>query len=621
MFSNLRGRLDKVFGKAFRYDEKSVWFLIATYTLILSVLTSLKHYCFRSYAFDLGIFIQVFWHTLHGNFMYAMPRWGPPIHPENFLGVHVSPLIILLLPIYYIFSSPYTLLILQSLVFALPALYIYRITKFKFMDDPGTKMPIIMAILYLVYPGTLWPNWYDFHLEAFVPLFLSMAYYYHLRRDDKKMFLSLFLLLSVFEFTAPIVLFFAIFILAKEFEEHGLKKSLNRKPLLNFLILTLVSITFFLLCQFIRKSIFPKSDPLQIFEPITFTQLMYKMAYIMMLFGPLLFLPFLSLIELIPTLPFLGLAMMSNFNAYFEIVWQYPALVSIPIFVAAISSLHKIRIKLKEIGMQLILAGICFLVLLSPISPIMASFNPYWGVHIPNERIFLMHNALSLIEPNATVLAQSTIFSNIAERKVIFTVWPPKNVIEPPDYIVVHLRQNYFFNAPQENPIKVQLNELLANYSYGVLASVDGFIIFKKGYNEDVKVYLPYRTILNAKDVVLEQGISTYGNEILVPKNHKGYVWKGPWRPIPPGKYKVEIPILVSEEVEGSLIRFDVIEWLIATYVSRTIEGEELSIGKWNTIYIDFEIDKIVPIEIFPWVNCTSTDIQIGEIKLTQVGL
>lgn len=607
-------------------DEKFVWFLIVAYTIILSVLTSLKHYCFRSYAWDLGIWIQIFWHTLRGNFMYAMPRWGPLIHPENYLGVHVSPLIILLLPIYYVFSSPYTLLILQSFVLSLPALYLYRIAKIK----ENKRTASIIALLYLIYLGTLWPNWYDFHLQTFVPLFISMAYYYHQVSDDKKMFLSLLLLLSVAEYAIPIVLFFIGYILVKKSIRESLNSLLNenRKRLLTLLILTIVSITYFAICQLIKNSVFPRglslSSTMQLFEPITYTQLIYKIAYILMLFGPLLFIPFLSLVELIPALPFLCFSMITARDVYFQITWQYPALVSIPIFIAAIHSLPKIRTKYKRRTCEkLILASVCFLVFLSPISPIMASFNPDRGIQLPNERIFMIHTALSSIEPNATVLTQANIFPHLAERQVAFTVWPPANVMEPPDYIVVDLdlTNKFWHHYPYENPIDKQLYNITENYTYRIIHSISGFLVLKHNYLGAPKTFSPLNIILRIKP---DQNFLVQANLVesyfYIPMSSKGIAWTGPLVHLPPGKYVIKVSIKTDQQVQDPILKLEAIWWKHATYAEKLVYGDELNEGNWTIIEMEFQSDKIIPDLEVVGRSYGVTDIWVRQIEIIQVG-
>src|SRR3989344_5518118 len=99
-----------------RQDSKLVWLLIAAYFLIFSSLAVLRHYQFQTQAWDLGIFTQSFWNSIQGRLMLNTIEEIP-----NHFGVHFSPWLIFLVPGYWLFSSPYYLLITQTLALALGA--------------------------------------------------------------------------------------------------------------------------------------------------------------------------------------------------------------------------------------------------------------------------------------------------------------------------------------------------------------------------------------------------------------------------------------------------------------------------------------------------------------------
>src|SRR4030042_1684121 len=172
--------------------EKILIVAILTYIIVLSTITSIKFYCFRTHTFDFGIFVQISWQTLNGNFMFTQPRAGIN-HPASFLGVHVSPFLLVVIFLYALVRSPYTLLVVQTAAFGFTAFFIYRMGNELIAQQ---KIALLFAVSFLLYPGPLWPNWYDFHLEAFVPLFSAMIFYYYF--SDKKfgVIVSMILLLS-----------------------------------------------------------------------------------------------------------------------------------------------------------------------------------------------------------------------------------------------------------------------------------------------------------------------------------------------------------------------------------------------------------------------------------------
>ena len=217
-------------------NEKILFTAIFVYIVVLSTLTSLKHYCFRT--FDFGIFVQIFWHSTHGNYMFTQPR-GTPLHPTSFLGVHFSPLLMVLIPLYKLIPSPYVLLVLQTTALALPVYFVYKIG----VEVTGReRLSLIYAIGYLLYPGTLWSNWYDFHLESFIPLFTSMAYYNYLTGATTRLILSMILLLATFERAVFIVAFFIFYIFLREthLRRKGGIRALRPSPDVNILLIPML---------------------------------------------------------------------------------------------------------------------------------------------------------------------------------------------------------------------------------------------------------------------------------------------------------------------------------------------------------------------------------------------
>ncbi len=87
---------------------------------------------------------------------------------------------------------------------ALGALPVYWIAKKQFND----RLPAVgLAVAYLFYPALQSVNCFDFHTEAFIPLFFLMTFHYI---EEKKWFKGLLfavLTLSTIEF-APILILF-----------------------------------------------------------------------------------------------------------------------------------------------------------------------------------------------------------------------------------------------------------------------------------------------------------------------------------------------------------------------------------------------------------------------------
>ena len=86
------------------------WLLILSYIFTFTWLAILRHASFNSSGFDLGIYDQVVWNTLHGRVLFYTTTGQPLLHLSN----HASPILILIAPFYLIYSGPQMLLFLQT---------------------------------------------------------------------------------------------------------------------------------------------------------------------------------------------------------------------------------------------------------------------------------------------------------------------------------------------------------------------------------------------------------------------------------------------------------------------------------------------------------------------------
>jgi uncharacterized membrane protein len=173
--------------------------IIINFCLVFSICL-FKYFNFLYNGFDLAIFNQVFYNSSLGNL------FDLSIHPPTYLGDHFTPIILLLLPIYFIFKSPIILLFLQALFLALAAIPLYLIAK-NHLNPTNT---LFIIILYLFNPVILNIALFEFHLLTLVPFFIFWTFYFY----DKKKFIPflIFCILSLLirEDIALIIFMFGI---------------------------------------------------------------------------------------------------------------------------------------------------------------------------------------------------------------------------------------------------------------------------------------------------------------------------------------------------------------------------------------------------------------------------
>lgn len=531
------------------------------------------------------------------------------------------------------------MLVIQAIALAIPAFFVYKIAcKFKVKE----RMALVFAIGYLLYPGTLWPNWYDFHLEAFTPLFLSMAYYFYFSNKKTGMVLSLILLLSTIEEAAVIVVFFVGYVFLREvfMNRRKLQGStfLTKRVIISMALTIALSATYYFAAQRIMNWVWPQREllePTNIFGPVQYNDVLLKVSYLAFLSAPIAFLSFDSPLELVPAVPYLFLALASNYQPYFTISWQYPALISIPFFVAAIAGYT--HYDWRKMAWKVLVAMLLFTVLFAPVSPLMSKLSLSWSFPVPTYEIVLRHDALTELESNATVLAQEDIFPNIAERKTAYTLWPSSGT--PPDYILVDVLDTLFYSTP-ETTTQEQMLSFLNNYDYGIVSITNGFIVLKKDYHGPEDVLMPFQTSLDFGDVRSEfisfedtvvqthffvaDWVKVNGNYMLLSENFSGSAWWGPYVTLPPGKYRAEIEYSVAKKVEGPVLDLSAVYWNPyptneTIYGQRTILGNETEPGQKTSAVLDFELKDWVPALEFVGTSYGATDLQVYSVKLEEV--
>src|SRR3990170_4043061 len=89
---------------------------VFAYALTFSLYTIAHHATFNTYAWDLGIYNQALWSTaFSGKFFYYTCELYF-VQNGSFFGIHFAPILLFLLPLYYLFPSPEFLLSFQSLI-------------------------------------------------------------------------------------------------------------------------------------------------------------------------------------------------------------------------------------------------------------------------------------------------------------------------------------------------------------------------------------------------------------------------------------------------------------------------------------------------------------------------
>jgi uncharacterized membrane protein len=133
-----------------------------------------RHNAFNSKAYDLGLHAQVWWNTSQGRF------FAGSVEVDNYLGDHVSPIILPLAPLYRLWPDARLLLVLQAAALAIGAWPLALLARGRLRPHwpQGAHLAaLLLAGIYLSYPALGFVNRFEFHEEIFAVPLLLLAFW------------------------------------------------------------------------------------------------------------------------------------------------------------------------------------------------------------------------------------------------------------------------------------------------------------------------------------------------------------------------------------------------------------------------------------------------------------
>ena len=141
---------------------------VAAYALLFSFVTVTRHFTFATHALDLGYYVQLGWNLARGAGPYVslpeMHAWGD----------HLSPIMYVFVPAFWIAPGAVVLLVAQSVALALGGIAVFGLARARLQDE---RPAAAFALLYLASPSLQGINVRDFHTAALaIPLLLAAAW-------------------------------------------------------------------------------------------------------------------------------------------------------------------------------------------------------------------------------------------------------------------------------------------------------------------------------------------------------------------------------------------------------------------------------------------------------------
>lgn len=592
--------------------------LVICYTILFSYVTIVRYLTLHASAYDLGIYNQaLFTAVKSGKFFYYTADL--PANPAgSIFGTHFLPVLFLLLPIYSVFPQVETLLVAQSFVLALSAVPLYLLGR-----RLGSKRSaLLFSILYLSSPLIQSPNWADFHPEAFIPLGLLTAIYAMHSKRWGFYFAGVLLALSSLEFASVITGLYSLIKIVEH--RRSLMSSLRAKSILQPGSVSLITFGMSLLWFFFSTaairvfnpgnayfagglstwSILGASsilmvpfklvlDPYHALMALSY-DIPLKLFFLAQVFGPFIIFLRNARRYLLMTLPWTLIALPSNFTPYYTIYNQYLVFYAPFVFAGALYGLRKLvqqgltRRRLVFRFYPATIIACCFVTLMLAV-PIMMTLtvNPI-GITSVNQHEKLVSEVVSMIPPDASVLTQPNLFPLVSGRSSAYlfpyqSYYPPGTAFNSTLQSFMNQSQFILLDTKSGGTTDIAsttciINALRAAPTHGLYASVDGVLLYKRGYVSQLFYFLPINQTLTARSLTLLSGsldrdsLSNNGYVLHSTTDNKtvGPFWTGPGQILPPGGYRVDFRIKVANDYPGQLLKLDVVSARAGVNVTKT---------------------------------------------------
>lgn len=468
-------------------DAKMTWkklfLLLGLYAAVFIVLDLLRHFSYCQNSNDVATFDQSLWYFLHGKGFYNS------IENKNHFAIHNSPILFLLAPIYALWQTPVTIIILQCLACASGILLVFLIAK-RFFDE---KTALFFAGLFALYHPLHGVTWDISNELCYVITPLFLAYYGFLTRRLGWLWIGAILAMACKEEIGFVISFFGIYILI-----IGILKS--EKPLkVHGLLLMLLGASWsifsvsMLIPHFRREPYqyfssenryaeFGSSIPQILFhvltEPLRAFAVIFtrpKIFYVLEIFLPLGFLSWLAPASLWMTIPTFAINLLSNSAMMSMVGARYPAAIIPFVFVSAMQGYKKLidkstaplKTRRKTIKTLLALTLACTLLFNS--TPLRLGFK------IPKIRAHeaLVRKILGEIPAGTIIATQPNFTAHVRHGALVSPFYRP-------DADVVLLDPTY---AQWYRDSRMTLSEIIKK-GYLLTDSKDGIFLFRKKASE-----------------------------------------------------------------------------------------------------------------------------------------
>ena len=507
---------------------------VLAYIVIYGYTSYQKYESFSYYDFDLAIYNQVTWNTLHGNFMYSSIREnvynmdGAQKRIGIYFKDHAPVILLLFLPVYAIFQTPLTLLMLQTIFLGGAAVPLYLIARRELHGGWG----LVYGLVYLFYPAVGYINLFEFHPLCFVPFFLLFAFYFY--RLNKFWPFVVFLVLAMFckEEVAITVFMFGVYVLI----DRARKKQIftSKKWIISPSVIGLLwaIITFKILAPMFNERGYIYEDfyremggsmggiiKTALTRPIYTIKFLFRVApdmmtnkplFLVQIFLPVLFLSFLSPLSLLIIIPQLFLYLCSSYPNPARIYFQYTGAIIPIIFLSSVLGLKFLSVKIKwkkywtVFASVLLVAGVVSSAIWGSLFRLRSTEWQYPAggkVYISDHTDEIKQHMINLVPEDASITATFRFLDKLSMRKYLYSfhyIYMGKekvtkikySVPEKIDYALFDYSDMVFTSWQDPKGRSTEYTrDFIIGRRYGVEKVVDAFVLLKEGKEDLTPLY------------------------------------------------------------------------------------------------------------------------------------
>jgi uncharacterized membrane protein len=221
--------------KSLKVFNKYLIITLLLFGILFALIAIVNHYCFRTYALDLGAYTNALWD-------YAHLQWNDSSVfksvPENLLADHFDLYLVIFSPLIYLFGT-YTLLIVQIIAVLFGAFGIYKYLLFAYDNK---KTALLGSIAFLMFFGVFSAIAFDYHSNVVATMFVPWLLLQIKKSKFKNAFLFLILIVIAKENMA---LWTAFIFLGLMIEYRK-----NKKEMIYLLLFFVFSLCYFIIITF-----------------------------------------------------------------------------------------------------------------------------------------------------------------------------------------------------------------------------------------------------------------------------------------------------------------------------------------------------------------------------------